>query len=60
VVYESILILFSAFFSEGIALSDAPQIPNFCHQVAPQFSRNCSRNCAWSKNWRKGFAHRFT
>jgi len=40
-VYGSILMLFSSFFSEGIALSDALHGSHLRCQVAPQFSRNC-------------------
>jgi len=40
-VYGSILTLFSAIFSEGIALSAALHDSHLRRQVAPQFSRNC-------------------
>jgi len=40
-VYGSILMPFSAFFSEGIASSGALRGSHLCRQVAPQFSRNC-------------------
>jgi len=40
-VYGSILMPFSAIFSEWIALSGALHGSHLCRQVVPQFSRNC-------------------
>ena len=40
-VYGSILMLFSLFFSEVIALSEALESSRTRRQVAPQFLRNC-------------------
>ena len=39
-VYGSILMSFSAFFSEWIALSGALHDYHLCRQMAPQFLRN--------------------
>ena len=52
-VYGSILMQFSAFFSEWIVLADALHSSHFRCQVAPQFSRNCGQKLRKVKNRRK-------
>jgi len=48
-VYGSILMPFSAIFSEGIALSGALHVSHLRRKVERQFSRNCRQNYEKSK-----------
>jgi len=60
-VYGSILMAFSAIFSEAIALSGALHGSHLCRQVAPQYSRNCRQKLRKvQKICRKVCAHHST
>ena len=52
-VYWSILMQFSAFFSERVALSDGLDRSHFVARWRHNFRKIGIKNCEKSKNWRK-------